>query len=244
MKNLFSGFLNPFLQTTDPILDGTRIDTQPAEDTFSIFDIPVFDSLDFTELMMRFGINLFLAFILVRFIYLPFNNRNKEQVFTLILFNTVIFFVCALMRNLTIQIGFAFGLFALFGLLRYRTMPIPIKDLTYLFILICMGMINAMFYRRITYAEFIGSDVLIIIVAYTLEKTLARKKEYCKRILYEKIDLIKPEKNDELIEDLKKRTGLNIHRIRIERINFLRDTARIIVYFHEEEKNNKISNEN
>ncbi|MFH0864854.1 MAG: DUF4956 domain-containing protein [Bacteroidota bacterium] len=239
MKTLLSGFLNPFLQTTDPFTDDARIDTQPAEDTFNIFNIPIFDSVDFSELMMRFGINLFLAFIIVRFVYFPFNNRSKEQIFTLILFNTVIFFVCAIMRNLTIQIGFAFGLFALFGLLRYRTMPIPIKDLTYLFILICMGMINAMFYRRITYAEFLGADVLIIIVAFTLEKIIARKKEHSKRINYEKIDLIKPEKHDELIEDLKKRTGLNVHRISIERINFLRDTARIWIYYYEEKDNKK-----
>ena len=104
-------------------------------------------------------------------------------------------------------------------------------------------MINAMFYRRITYAEFIGSDVLIIIIAFTIEKILARKKEYCKRILYEKIDLIKPEKHNELIDDLKKRTGLNIHRIYIERINFLRDTARILVYYYNE-NNDTISENN
>ncbi|MFA4851166.1 MAG: DUF4956 domain-containing protein [Bacteroidales bacterium] len=234
MLPLIVRFLNPFLQTSDSPLDDAGTDTQSAEDTFNIFNIPVFDSVDFSELMMRFAINIFLAFIIVRFIYFPFNNRSKEHVFTLILFNTVIFFVCALMRNLTIQIGFAFGLFALFGLLRYRTMPIPIKDLTYLFILICMGMINAMFYRRITYAEFIGADVLIIIVSFTLEKILAHNKEYSKRIEYEKIDLIKPEKYDELIDDLKKRTGLNIHRIHIERVNFLRDTARIWVFYYEE----------
>ena len=105
--------------------------------------------------------------------------------------------------------------------------------MTYLFIVICLGMINAMFSRRISYAEFITANILIISLAYIIERVLARNKEFWKRIAYEKIDLIKPENRQQLMDDLKARTGLDIHRIHIERINFLRDTARIIIYYRE-----------
>ena len=237
MIPLLSGLLKSSLQESGSLMDDTQgMDTQSAGDAFRFFDIPLFDPVDFTELIMRFGINLLLAFIIIRLIYYPFNNKNKDHLFTLFLFNTIIFFVCALFRNLNLGVGFAFGLFALFGLLRYRTEPVPIKDLTYLFIVICMGMINSMFSRRISYAEFIGASFLIIILTFILEKALAHKKEHSKLIEYEKIDLIKPEKYDELIEDLKKRTGFNIHRIHIVRVNFLRDTARIMVYYYEDKR--------
>ena len=204
-----------------------------TEDGYSLFNVPLYDAVDFKELLMRFFINLLFSFIFIRLVYYKFNERNRELLFTFFLFNLIIFFVCALMRNLNVSMGFAFGLFALFGLLRYRTEPVPIKDMTYLFIVICLGMINAMFSRRISYVEFITANVLIISLAYIIERVLARSKESCKRITYEKIDLIKPENMPQLMDDLKERTGLNIHRIHIERINFLRDTARIIVYYRE-----------
>ena len=204
-----------------------------TEDGYSLFNVPLYDAVDFKELLMRFFINLLFSFIFIRLVYYKFNERNRELLFTFFLFNLIIFFVCALMRNLNVSMGFAFGLFALFGLLRYRTEPVPIKDMTYLFIVICLGMINAMFSRRISYVEFLTANVLIISLAYIIERVLARSKESCKRITYEKIDLIKPENRQQLMDDLKERTGLNIHRIHIERINFLRDTARIIVYYRE-----------
>ncbi|MBI2968578.1 MAG: DUF4956 domain-containing protein [Bacteroidetes bacterium] len=206
------------------------------EEGYSLFNIPLWDSMDFKELILRFVLNLLFSFILIRFVYFTFNNRNREFAFTFFLFNIAIFFVSALMRNLNLSMGFAFGLFALFGLLRYRTEPVPIKDMTYLFIIICMGMINAMFSRRISYSELFTANVLTIGTAYAIERILAHRKESVKLINYEKIDLIRPENRTQLLEDLKNRTGLDIHRIHIERINFLRDTARIWVYYYENEK--------
>lgn len=215
---------------------GTQTPTifnRTPEEGYSLFDIPIYDARDFTELSLRFLLNLFFAIIIIRFVYYRFNDRNREFLLTFFLFNTTIFFVCALMRNLNLSIGFAFGLFALFGLLRYRTEPVPIKDMTYLFVVICLGMMNAMFSRKVSYVEFISANVFIIGTTYIIEKVLARKKESFRRITYEKIDLIKLENRQQLIEDLKARTGLDIRRIHIERINFLRDTARIIVYYYE-----------
>ena len=216
-----------------PDVQDTQVLQWSSEDGYSLFNVPIYDAVDFQELIMRFCINLLFSFIFIRLVYYKFNERNKELLFTFFLFNIIIFFVCALMRNLNISMGFAFGLFALFGLLRYRTEPVPIKDMTYLFIVICLGMINAMFSRRISYAEFITANILIISLAYIIERVLARNKEFWKRIAYEKIDLIKPENRQQLMDDLKARTGLDIHRIHIERINFLRDTARIIIYYRE-----------
>lgn len=222
-----------------------RIEETP-HDIFRLFNVPLYDAADLQELLLRFGINLLFAFCIIRLIYYTF-HKHREYLFTFFLFNSIIFFVCALLRNLQLSMGFAFGLFALFGLLRYRTQAIPITEMTYLFIVICIGMINAMFSRRVSYAEFISANVIILAFTYVLEKLLSRRMELEKRINYEKIDLIRPENHDKLLEDLRQRTGLNIHRFHIQRINFLRDTARIIVYYTEnprDSKNSKSQNTN
>ena len=130
--------------------------------------------------------------------------------------------------------AFALGLFAIFGIIRYRTYPIPIKEMTYLFVVIGISVVNGLTTKNVTYFELVFANIMIILVVYVLEKLWLMKNEAKKLIDYEKIELIHPDKRAELVEDLRLRTGLPINRIEIGRINFLRDTARIIIYYTED----------
>jgi hypothetical protein len=151
------------------------------------------------------------------------------------LISVLVFLLCFLLENVKLQLGFAFGLFAIFGILRYRTFAIPIKEMTYLFLLIGISVINALANKKISWAELVFTNLALAFLVYGLEKLWLLKHESSKQITYEKIDMIHPQKRSELIKDLEERTGLKINRIDIGRIDFLRDTARLIIYYYEED---------
>jgi hypothetical protein len=130
------------------------------------------------------------------------------------------------------QMGFALGLFAVFGILRYRTEAIPIRQMTYLFIVIGISMINALSNKSISILELLFTNGFITIITYMIDRVWFQTLELTKSIIYEKIELIVPEKEDELIDDLKKRTGLPIHGVKIEKIDFLRDTASVTIFYN------------
>ena len=129
------------------------------------------------------------------------------------------------------EMGFALGLFAVFGILRYRTEAIPIRQMTYLFIVIAISMINALANKSISIVELIFTNTIITIITYLIDRVWFQSFEIIKTITYEKIELIKPEKEVELIDDLKQRTGLPIHNVKIDKIDFLRDVAQISIYY-------------
>ena len=131
------------------------------------------------------------------------------------------------------QMGFALGLFAVFGILRYRTEAIPIRQMTYLFIVIGISMINALSNKSISILELLFTNGFITLITYLIDRVWFQTMELKKFITYEKIDLILPEKKEELIDDLKLRTGLPIHEVKIEKIDFLRDTASITIYYNQ-----------
>ena len=131
------------------------------------------------------------------------------------------------------QMGFALGLFAVFGILRYRTEAIPIRQMTYLFIVIGISMINALSNKSISILELLFTNGFITLITYLIDRVWFQTMELKKSITYEKIDLIIPEKKEELIDDLKLRTGLPIHEVKIEKIDFLRDTASITIYYNQ-----------
>jgi hypothetical protein len=135
--------------------------------------------------------------------------------------------------NITINIGFAFGLFAVFAILRYRTDPIPIKEMTYLFIVITIGVINALSGAEVSYGELLFTNMALVGLTYFLETYWQKNLLARITIEYEKIENIKPENRDTLLADLKERTGLNIQSLEFRRMNFLRDTARIRIYYKE-----------
>ena len=188
-------------------------------------------SSELLNLIIRFGFNLSIAFIIIKLIYQRNHTDNLDFVFTYFMFNSLIFFFAFLLGSITINIGFAFGLFAVFAILRYRTDPIPIKEMTYLFIVITIGVINALSGAEVSYAQLLFTNVALVGLTYFLE-TYWRKNLLVRiTIEYEKIENIKPENHDTLLADLKERTGLNIQSFEFRGMNFLRDTARIMIYY-------------
>ena len=180
------------------------------------------------DFLLRIFFNFLAAFIIIRFIYYP-KNQKKEYFFTFFVFNTIIFVISILLGTTNFSVGF--GLFAIFSILRYRTNAIPVKEASYLFILMSLPFINALFIAEIGLYELLFINTFTIIIAYVIEHELFISFESTKSITYEKIELIKPENNALLLEDLRERTGLNIERYEIDNIDFLRDTADITVYY-------------
>jgi len=196
-----------------------------------LYGIAFFDLEDFFKLLFKFGINFIFLIIIVRLIYYRIKD-DKDYVFTFIMFNILTFFICFLLRKVPMQMGFALGLFAVFGILRYRTEAIPIRHMTYLFIVIGISMINALSNKSISIFELIFTNGFISLITYLIDRVWFQTLEESKNILYEKIDLIKPEKQEDLIKDLKERTGLPIHAVKVDKIDFLRDTASITIYYN------------
>ncbi len=188
-----------------------------------------------TDFLIAFGLNLFTAVIVVRWIYYP-KNRSKSYVFTFLAFNVIIFFVLRLMTSVEMSVGVGFGLFAIFSVLRYRTDPIPIREMTYLFIIAALPVMNATVVTGDHWIELLISNGTVISILFILENEWGFSFESSKLITYEKIDLVHLENRGLLIEDLQKRTGLRIKRLEIGRINFLRDTANIRVYYDEDQQ--------
>ena len=188
-------------------------------------------SSELINLMIRFGFNLSIAFIIIKLIYKRNHSNNLDFVFTYFMFNSLIFFFAFLLGNITINIGFAFGLFAVFAILRYRTDPIPIKEMTYLFIVITIGVINALSKTEVSYMALLFTNFTLVGLTYTLETFWQKNLLFRRTVVYEKIENIKPDNHDKLLADLKDRTGLDIQRFEIRRTNFLRDTARIRIYY-------------
>ena len=182
------------------------------------------------EPLVSFAINFLVTLVIVRFIYYP-QQRDKNYVFTFIAFNTIIFFVMRLFNSAEMSVGAGFGLFAIFSLLRYRTETIPIREMTYLFVIIAMPVVNAVMLETGSYGEVAVVNLTIAAVLFALERGWGFKYETRKTITYERIEMIRPENWALLLADLQQRTGLPIKRIEIGRLNFLRDSAQIHIYY-------------
>ncbi len=195
---------------------------------------PLWDSEDFLKLLVKGVFNLGIVIIIVRYIYYPV-TKNKDYLFTFLLISLTVFLLCVLLDSVKLQLGFALGLFAIFGIIRYRTDPIPIKEMTYLFLVIGISVVNALSNKKISYAELVFANLLIVFVTYGMEKIWLLRHESRKNIIYEKIELIKPERREELIADLKERTGIDIIRVEVRRIDFLRDVANVRIFYYEED---------
>lgn len=189
----------------------------------------LFDKLS-SKFFIRLGIDLLSVLILIRFIYFPL-YRSRENVFTFFIFNIIIFLITFLLNKVEMSMGAAFGLFAVFSMLRYRTEDISTKDMTYMFLVIALGLIMAV--SKGNWDELSLISFIIILITYLLESNVLFKKEVTKIIMYENIELIKPEKRTELIADIENRMGVKINHISIGKIDFLRDAAQIHVFYNE-----------
>lgn len=185
---------------------------------------------DLLRFILSFTLNLLVAILLVRFIYYP-STHNKRYVFTFLAFNTVIFFVLSFLTSLEIGIGVGFGLFAIFTILRYRTDPIPIREMTYLFIIAALPVMNAAGLDGTLWPQLVIANLAVLVILWVLEREWGFHYEASKRIVYEKIELIRPDRRAELIADLEARTGLKIKRVAIGKVDFLRDVATLKVYY-------------
>jgi hypothetical protein len=182
--------------------------------------------------ILGFGFNFLIALVIVRFIYYPLKH-NKNYVFTFLAFNTVIYFLLSLLASVELSIGVGFGLFAIFSVLRYRTNPMPSREMTYLFVIIALPVMNSFMLTEGNLTELAIANAIVVAVLFVLERGWGFHYDSSKRITYERIDLIRPENRALLIDDLQQRTGLTITRVEVGRINFLRDTAELKIYYDE-----------
>lgn len=203
-------------------------------ENMELFGIPFYDD-DFTKLFFKFVLNFTVLTIILRYIYYPITKR-KDFLFTYYLISLVTFFICFILKKNDLGLGLALGLFAVFGIIRYRTDAVPIKEMTYLFVVIGISVVNALSNAKVSLIELGFTNFSIAFIIFLLERVFLLKHESSKIITYEKIGLIKPENRIELLKDLEERTGLKINRIAIDKINFLRDTATIIIYYYDEDK--------
>jgi len=185
------------------------------------------------EINKNFYINLSIDIValllIIGLIYYP-NYKRLDTIFTFVLFNVTIFLLTFLLNQVKISMGAAFGLFAVFSMLRYRTAGISVKDMTYLFVFIAMGLLSGI---QLETTELLVVFAVIFVAIFLFDTKLLIKRESTKIVFFENIELIHASKEDELLEELRKRTGLNIHRISIDEISYLRDSATITIYYYE-----------
>jgi hypothetical protein len=213
-------------------------------DKIRLGDIEIIDFSSFFEMFIRFSLNMIVILILIRWLYYS-TTRRKDYLFTFILISCVIFLLCYLLANVKLQLGFALGLFAIFGIIRYRTNAMPIREMTYLFLVIGISIINALADTKTSVAEVLFTNIIILFFTFGFEKLWLLRHEVSRIINYEKIELIKPERYNELVVDLQERTGIKkIDRIEIGKIDFLKDTCFITIYFEENYMNSGIEGEN
>ena len=204
-------------------------------------DVVVSDSSTIVKLLQRFSIRLLIdiasVFVLIRYVYFP-TYKHRELFFTFFIFNLIIFLICFLLNKVELSMGAAFGLFAVFSMLRYRTEDISIKDMTYLFLVIAMGLMAAVTKIKdavdaYEYLFLVIINGIVILLTYLLESNALMRKEAVKIITYENIELVKADRHEELKADISARTGIQINRITVQKIDFLRDTAQVRIYYYE-----------
>lgn len=183
--------------------------------------------------LLRYALNLIFTFIVVRFIYYP-KYRNNDFVFTFFLFNTILFVLCYLLAEADLKFGFAFGLFALFSMFRYRTVTVPIGEMGYFFLVVTLGIINSL-------ASLVNLEMLLIansvLVAMTffLGRTLQLTHENFQTLNYDNLGLIKPAERVDLLKDLSERTGYPIHKVQVVKVDYQRGIAQLRVFYFSKE---------
>ena len=192
--------------------------------------VPLVDLTSLWTLLLRFAFHFLVCWAIVRCFYYPKSRRN-DYYFTFMLFAVTIFLLIILMDNMKMQISFALGLFAIFGMIRYRTETLKIREMTYLFIIIGISIINGLA-LTVSYLELGVTNLLFIIAIWLFESNIiTTRRTETKIVLYDKIENVKHGREEELIADLKERTGLDIIDVEVGHIDFLRDVAYVKVTY-------------
>jgi len=187
------------------------------------FKLTWYDGGGLTEMLIRFAFMLVVVWFIVHFLYYRKTHR-RDYFFTLVLLSVSIFFLIYLLGSVKVKIGFALGLFAIFGILRYRTETIPVREMTYMFSVICLSVINALA-DTMSVAELAVPNLAIALLIWLFETYVLRGNIATKLVLYDRIELVTPERREELIQDLQQRLGLTITKVNVGSIDFLKDTA-------------------
>ena len=195
----------------------------------SFLGVPVIEAQSLLSLLVRFAFNLLVSWI-VSWVFYYRKGGKKNYYFTFMLFSAAMFLLLFAMENVKLQIGFTLGLFAIFGMIRYRTETVPVREMTYLFVIIALSVINGIG-LNISYAELLVANLLIICMIWACEGKGFSKHESTKIVLYDRIELITPDRRAELIEDLSKRLGLKIKSVEVGYVDFLKDAAYVKIHY-------------
>jgi len=186
------------------------------------------------QLVTRFLLNTLAVWVIIHFLYYR-KSRRSDYYFTFSLISISIFFLIFLLGSVKIKIGFALGLFAIFSIIRYRTESMPVREMTYLFVIIVLSVINALS-ETLTYAEMLFTNLMFVTAIWALENNRWLNYTPYKLVTYDKIELICPDRRGELTADLARRLGLDILRVEVGTVDFLHDTALLKVYYHPTEE--------
>lgn len=195
----------------------------------TMLGIPICDTQSVLQLCLQFIINLVVCLVIVRYFYYP-KSRRKDFAVTFVLFSTAVFLLLFFMKSVGIDVSIGLGLFMIFGIMRYRTEMVPIREMTYLFLTIATAVINGS-NLMVSYVELLLANLLIIGVLAVLEYVIMRGRTATRLVCYERIELIRPERREELIADLENRLGHKVNRVDIGNVDFLRDVAFIKVHY-------------
>ena len=195
----------------------------------SFLGVPLCDTQSLLHLLMRFAFNLLISWLIVRICYYR-KRQRKDYVLTYMLFSSAMFLLIFLMENVNLQIGLTLGLFAIFGVIRYRTETVPVREMTYLFVIIATSVINGLA-LNISYVELIVANALIFLLIWAMESRVLLRHTSAKLVIYEKIQLITPERREEMIADLEQRLGHKVNKVEVGHVDFLRDVAFVKVYY-------------
>ena len=193
-------------------------------------EIPLFDD-DFYKMLVRFAINLAFISVIIRALYYRYSQKTA-YVFTYYMVSIIVFFLCFTLKKFTLDIGMALGLFAIFGIIRYRTQTIEIKEMTYLFVVIGVSVINALANKKMSYSEIVAANGIIVAAIYSMERYMLTRRGIQERsAIYDELENIKPENHAALINDLKQKTGLDVQKVRVDKVDYSNQVATITIYF-------------
>ena len=193
------------------------------------FEATLIDASDIGSLLIRFLFNAIFIWFVIHKLYYP-RSQRKDYYFTFAIISVSIFFLIYLLGGVKIKVGFALGLFAIFGIIRYRTESMNVREMTYLFTIIAMTVVNALGVT-LSYGELFLTNLIFIVCIKLAENQPWLKHVSEKLVMYDRIDLITPDKREEMIEDLHKRLGIDIIKVEVGAVDFLRDIAMIKVYY-------------
>ncbi len=195
---------------------------------------------NFLDLMLRFGLNLLATIFVIIFVYFRATGK-RSYVFTYILISTTIFFLCFLLGSIDLQLGFALGLFAIFGIIRYRTDTIPIREMTYLFLVITLSVINALASREVSISAILFTNVCLMATTWIMETVWMKRHLARRSLIFDRMDLIHPSKKKELIENIFERTGIEVVRFKVGQIDLSKRSVRLTIFYKEDVTPNILS---